>query len=143
MINLFVSTETYDPVSAIIRWWTDSAWSHTGFIREDGFTFSAQSDGLGVAWRPPNPQAKVLRLMADGIEGAFAVALTQQGNRYDFRNIAGIALAHDWQTPGKDMCAKLVFWSFQKIGKPLLNHRLTPLEKLNPGHVTLANVWEP
>lgn len=144
MIKLFMSTEVNDPVSAIIRWRTTCDWSHTGFLRvEDGFTFSAMSDGKGIAWRPPNPKAKLLIIDAEGSEEALAKALAHEGKGYDFLSILGIALGKNWQTPGKFICDRLVFWAFQEIGKPLLNHTFIPLLHLTPADILLSpNVKE-
>jgi hypothetical protein len=137
-IRLFVSTETFDPESAIIRWYTACAWSHTGWLRKsDGATFSAMLDG-GVGWRGANSRAKVLTLNAPGVDEAFTVALTQEGDAYDMLDILGIATGRNWEAPGKFICDKLVFWAFQKAGYPLLNPEFIPLEHFTPRDVLLS-----
>lgn len=139
MIKLFMSTEKNDIVSAIIRWRTTSDWSHTGFIRlEDMWTFSAMSDGKGVAWRAPNPKAKVLILDVEGVDAAFSKALTQEGKGYDFKDILGLATGKNLDDPKRFICDELVFWSFQQTGNPLLNHTFMPLEHLTPADILLS-----
>lgn len=135
---LFLSTVECDPISAAIRAATNCAWSHTGFRRpSDGWTFSAMSDG-GIAWRPPNPRAKILNLSTDGMDAALSKALTQAGLKYDFMDILGIAFHENWETPNRMICDKLVFWSFQQIGCPLVNMKFIPIEHLTPRDILLS-----
>lgn len=136
---LFLSTEELDPVSAAIREETKCDWSHVGFYRcEDGYTFSAMSDGKGVAWRPPNKRAKILKLAAGGIESALSKALTQGGKPYDRLDIAGIALGANWSTASKFICSTLVLWAFEQAGIPLLNPTFIPRQHLTPRDVLLS-----
>jgi len=135
---LFLSTVEFDPVSAIIRARTNCAWSHTGFYRlADKWTFSAMANG-GVAWRPPDPRAKILVLAVDNVEDALTKAETQAGDGYDFLDILGIALGENWEAEGRMICDKLVFWAFKEIGYPLLNHTFIPMEHLTPRDVLLS-----
>jgi len=137
-IRLFLSTEEFDPVSAAIRWYTKCAWSHAGWIRKsDGWTFSAMLDG-GVAWRPPNPKAKVLMLTADGLDATLARAESQTGDKYDWLDILGIAVGGNLQMPNRSICDKLVFWAYQDFGSPLVNHRFIPMEHLTPRDILLS-----
>src|SRR6266404_5809088 len=137
MSHLYLSTETWAPVSAVIRAETGVDWSHVGFRRDDGQTFSAMLSG-GVRWRPPNHGAKILLLDVDGCDAALAKAETHTGDAYDMLNILGIALRHDWSQPGHFICDKLVFWAFQETGKPLVNPRFIQLEKLTPRDILLS-----
>ena len=139
LVSLFVSTEEFDPVSAIIRWHTACAWSHAGFLRKsDMWTFSAMADGKGVSWRPPNPKAKVLALNYPETDKAFSAALTQAGKPYDFLDILGIAAAKDWSSTDAWICDKLVFWACIQAGAPLLNHTFIPLDHLTPRDILLS-----
>ena len=134
-IRLFASTVESDIESALIRWEGKSAWSHCGFYRKsDQWTFSALLDG-GVKWRPPNPAAKVLVLTAQGQDAALSRALTKEGEAYDWLDILGIATGRNWAMEGRMICDKLVFWSFQDIGAPLLNHTFIPLMHLAPDDI--------
>lgn len=136
---LYLSTVEHDPVSATIRLRTECDWSHVGFYRiADGWTFSAMADGHGVAWRPPNPAAKVLRLSVEGIEAALSKALTQLGKPYDRLDILGIALGLDWAVANHFICSTLVTWSFQQAGVPLLNPRFIPLQHITPRDILLS-----
>src|SRR5882762_7066671 len=137
MSHLYLSTETWDPVSAVIRAETGVDWSHVGFRRDDGQTFSAMLSG-GVSWRPPTPGAKILLLDVDGCDAALAKAETHTGDAYDMLNILGIAMRHDWSQPGHFICDKLVFWAFEQTANPLLNHVFVQIEKLSPRDVLLS-----
>jgi len=136
---LFLSTEEVNVASAAIRWKTESDWSHVGFYRlADAWTFSAMSDGQGVAWRPPNPKARILKLSVEGIEAALSKALTQTGKAYDKLDILGIALDRNWSTADRFICSTLVLWSFEQIAIPLLNPRFIPREHMTPRDVLLS-----
>jgi hypothetical protein len=136
---LFLSTIELDPISASIRLKTESDWSHTGFYRlKDGWTFSAMADGKGVAWRPPNPRAKILKLSTEGIEAALSKALTQEGKGYDRLDILGIALGISLKSDNKFICSTLVAWAFQQIGTPLLNPTFIPLQHITPRDILLS-----
>jgi hypothetical protein len=135
---LFLSTETSDPVSAVIRWYTDCDWSHCGWLRlADGWTYSAMFNG-GVQWRPPNPKAKILKLSAAGIEASLSKALSVEGAAYDLLDILGIATGRNWSEPGEFICDKLVFWAQDAIGCPLVNMRFIPLIHLKPRDILLS-----
>lgn len=137
---IFLSTEEYDPVSALIRWYTNCDWSHCGFLDlKNGYTYSAMMDG-GVAWRPPNPRARMLKLSADGIEAALSKALSVAGSHYDMLDILGIAASKNWETPGEFICDKLVLWAFDQVGCPLVNMTFIPLEHMKPRDILLGRV---
>jgi hypothetical protein len=137
-ICLFLSTDPCDIESALIRRFTMCDWSHVGFYRSDGWTFSAMNDGKGVAWRPPNPKAKILLLQAPKMQEAFASALTQEGKAYDVADILGFIANQTWATPDSFICDRLVFASFVAAGAPLLNHKYIPMEHLTPRDVLLS-----
>ena len=136
---LFLSTVELDPVSAAIRLRTECDWSHVGFYRmADSWTFSAMSDGQGVAWRPPNPRAKVLRLSVQGIEAALSKALIQAGKPYDELDIVGLAVGENWAVANHFICSTLVVWAFQQANAPLLNPRFIPLDHITPRDILLS-----
>ncbi len=140
MVNcLFLSTEELDIESAMIRRLSMCDWSHVGFYRvDDGWTFAAMNDGNGIAWRLPNPKAKLLLLDVPRIDEALAAALTQAGKAYDVADILGFIANTSWHSPDKFICDRLVFWAFQQIGQPLLNHTFIPMEHLTPRDVLLS-----
>lgn len=136
---LFLSTIEFDPESLAIRVQTECAWSHVGFLRlADDWTFSAMADEKGVAWRAPNPKAKVLKLSGANIEAALARALTQEAKPYDKLDIVGLALGANFETKGSFICSTLVAWSFEQIGAPLLNPTFIPREHLTPRDILLS-----
>jgi hypothetical protein len=140
-ICLFMSTEHTDLESALIRRFSMCDWSHTGFYRlSDGCTFSAMNDGKGVAWRPPNPNVKILLLTAPRVDEAFAWALQQQGKPYDRLDIEGFLFDRDWSSPNSLICDRLVFLSFVNLlpSQPLLNHTFIPIIHLIPRDVLLS-----
>jgi hypothetical protein len=132
---LFVSYDPQSMVSNVINWYARGLKmaSHAGWIDpETMFTYSAQSDGKGLDWRPPDSRAIVTMLSAPGTEASLSLALNDRGAKYDFLNIAGIALSRDWSKPGEFICDKAVFWFQKMAGCPLLNHDLYPMELLTP-----------
>lgn len=146
---LFVSTEKWDPVSGLIRFEEDADWSHTGwYYIEKGATFSAMADGKGVAWRDPIPQAKILLLNAPFADETQKIAEEKAGCGYDFLDILGIAFRQNWQTEGRMICDKLVFWAYMEyakrqlpnvvVGAPLLNHTFIPLEHFTPRDILVS-----
>jgi hypothetical protein len=138
-ICLFLSTQEDDIESALIRRFTMCDFSHTGFYRiADGWTYSAMADGKGIAWRPPNPKAKVLLLNAPMMQEAFKWALTQEGKAYDRANILGFVLNKDWATPNQFICDRLVFESFKQVGYSLVNLNFIPIEHLTPRDILLS-----
>lgn len=96
----------------------------------------------GVAWRPPNPHTKILKLSADGMDASLSRALSVQGSAYDMLDILGIALNKDWAKPGEFICDKLVFWASNQVNCPLVNMDLIPLEHLTPRDILLGRVLE-
>lgn len=136
---LFLSTVEDNPISFAIRERTECSWSHVGFLRlADDWTFSAMSDGQGVAWRPANPKAKILKLSVGGIDAALSKALTQMGKAYDKLDILGIALGRDWSTANRFICSTLVMWAFDEIKIPLLNGRFIPRIHVTPRDILLS-----
>lgn len=139
---LFLSTERLDVASALIRWKTEADWSHVGFMRlADGATFSAMCDSQGVAWRPANPKAKILKLShaaPEAIDKALAHALTQAGRPYDRLDIVGIALGRNWFTADRFICSTLVCWAFEQIYMDLLNATFIPREHITPRDILLS-----
>jgi hypothetical protein len=74
-ICFFVSTETLDPVSALIRAKTQSDWSHVGFYDLDKkLTFSAMDDGKGVAYRPIAKFQKMMLLDCPNLDAIFCTS---------------------------------------------------------------------
>ena len=137
---LFLSTETADPISAVIRFFTLCSWSHCGWVRlTDGYTYSAMNDRHGVAWRKPNKHVKLLKLRAPYMREAFNYALRFEGCSYDLIDIAGMFMHRNWMKPSSFICDRLVFQSFAAIGRPLVNHQFLPMQHLWPRDILLSN----
>lgn len=136
MIWVFVSTVKWDPISAAIRWATLCDWSHTGFYDDStGMTFSAMHDRGGVAWRKPDPRARMMLLEVPRADEALQIAEQWAGLRYDTRDILGIILRRDWKSPDAYICDRVVFKAFELLAAPLLNHTFIPMEHLAPDDV--------
>lgn len=135
-ICLFVSTQKWDIESALIRRGTNCDWSHTGWFRKpDRMTFSAMSDGKGLAWRPLKANQQLLLLDAPGAEQSLALALKHEGAPYDYLNILGIILGKNWRTPGRYICNVAVF-EYQKLaGFPLLNDKFIQYYHMAPDDI--------
>lgn len=141
MKYIYLSTEKWAAASILIRYGTRCPWSHAGFYNsEEDCYLSAQVKG-GVAIRttkgtPTESFSKRLICSADGIDEAYAFALTQLGKPYDWRAILGIAAGNtDWHDGEDYFCSELVAYAFEQIGKPLLNPsaviwRITPRDLL-------------
>ena len=139
MIALYVSTEKWDIVSAVIRWFTLCSWSHVGFINLDTMTtFSAMADGRGVDFRPLKRGQKIMLLDAPHCEEAYQKALSYKGQGYDFLAILGMVFHRNWKSRDRKFCNELVFRVFDEIGEPLLNHKFIPLQHMFPEHILLS-----
>lgn len=142
-ICLGTSTEQFDPVSILIRAKTESAESHIFFFDLDTRrTFSAMSDGKGVAWRPLGKNQQLILLLdhesPSVMQLAFGKALTQEGRPYDKLDILGMALGRDWYTADHFICSALIFWAFNQVGNPLLAMWGIPLGHFWPCHARLS-----
>jgi len=139
LYGLFLSTETTDIESALIRRLSMCDWSHAGFYRNaDAWTFSAMNDGKGVAWRPPNPRCSILLLTMPRVDEVAAIAFSQEGKPYNRKEILGFLTNRDWTSPNTFDCDQLVFWSASQLGTPLLNPCFIPIEHLTPRDILLS-----
>jgi hypothetical protein len=140
-ICLFLSNDG-SLVDDVICWDETCSWPHCGWLRQsDMWTYSAQLIG-GVKWRPPNPNAKILKLSADGMDASLSKALTLEGSHYNMLAILGIALAKDWSLPGNEFCMQIVAWCQDQVGCPLVNMTFIPLEHMKPSYMLLGRVLE-
>lgn len=102
------------------------------------------NDGKGVAWRPPNPEAKMLLIDTPRVEDMLAWALTQEGKPYNRKEIAGFIFNRNWSERDTWDCDLLLFASGVAIDFPLLNRTFIPLQHLTPRdilvseHITIA-----
>jgi hypothetical protein len=134
-----MSTQRHGIESELIRRFSMCAWSHTGFYRlSDSWTFSAMNDGQGVAWRPPNPNVEILLLNHSRVDEMAAIAFTQEGKKYNCKEILGFIANKDWTNPDEFDCDQLVFWTAIQLKDPMLNHKYYPLEHLTPRDILLS-----
>lgn len=138
-IRIQLVTEKWNPISASIRYTTRSWASHAEFIDTDeGITFGARSDG-GVKERQVfahyyDHYTRVEQFTYNGVNAenvmraAYNWARTQEGKKYDYSAIAGIAEDRDWHNTYKWFCSELVAVSFEQVNFPLLSTR--PSDKI-------------
>jgi len=149
MVCLYLSTERWSPLSALIRFNTRCEYSHVGFKDGDWY-FSAQLNG-GVRYRSrfcvgpaKEKMTSELLLTAPGIEEAYQWAKTQASKPYDWGAILGLATDRNWRNDDRWFCSELIAKSFEQVGHPLLNPaivswRITPRDILLSEHVTRVN----
>jgi hypothetical protein len=115
MIYLSFISERWDLESALIRWGTKSWASHVRFVRTNDKeipfdTLGSRLDG-GVLVRPYLTDGNPTReewYTAPHIEDAYAYGRTLTGQRYDWKDILGIAANEDWHTDGRDICSEFI-----------------------------------
>jgi uncharacterized protein YycO len=142
MIRLQVVTEKWDPISAAIRFKTDSWASHSEFIdTEARTTLGARYDGVKIRPCSKDHYSRIEQFTAANITHAYEWALTQVGKPYDFGAIANIAMGmmfpRNWRSQSRWWCSELNVVSFEKVGSPILSTRpsasesgLTPRDEL-------------
>jgi hypothetical protein len=123
---VFFSTEKWDLVSALIRWKTDSEFSHCGFWLSGGWTLDSRYDPFnrhrnGVQFRSPKQHRKWTRLELYWhplIDLAIEEGIQLVGNTpYDVSAIFGIALEKDWHARHEKICSEFLSWCFEKAWK--------------------------
>lgn len=139
MIYIYLSTETYNPASIIIRYGTHFEYSHAGFFNdEDNSYLSAQlTGGVKIRYTPEEKFTKRVLYTAPGITQAYECAKKQIGQKYDWRAILGIASDHDWHEKEDWFCSELVAYAFEEVGNPLLNPN-TVVWRITPRDLTLS-----
>ena len=138
-------TSKWDPLSAVIRFKTDSWASHVEFaysVRGKLWTLGSRADGVKVRLYDTYPTREEW-YTAPGIEQAFDSCHKLLGKKYDFLDLFGIALDTDWHEDGRYICSEAVAWSFEDAGFPLLNtsisaFRIWPKDLLMSPYVRLA-----
>lgn len=137
-VRVQLVTERWNPISAAIRYSTRSWCSHAEFIIDGAHTFGARSHG-GVRHRlsAHDHYSRVEQFTAEGIDEAYAWALSQAGKPYDYSAILGIALDRNWRDPKRWFCSELICAAFESAGAPLLStrpsdavYRITPRDLL-------------
>lgn len=135
-VRVLFSTTRW-PLSAAIRAFTWSRWSHVALV--DGATVIEAVAVHGVR----------RALLADAIERAadyafvdlpasdpaavLAAAAGELGKPYDLTALLGLVLRRDWQECDAWFCSELVAWAFQAAGQPLLRSEV--VRRVTPQHL--------
>ncbi|WP_115954009.1 YiiX/YebB-like N1pC/P60 family cysteine hydrolase [Cupriavidus plantarum] len=126
-VRLMFST-THWPLSAVIRAFTWSRWSHVAVI--DGDTVIEAVAVHGVR-RAPLKEAierasdfALVDLPARSPEAVIEAAASQLGKPYDYSALVGLALHREWQDDGAWFCSELVAWAFDAAAQPLIRPEL-------------------
>jgi len=119
--------------SWLIRALTWSSWSHVVLINGDDAVEAVlprvrRSTVADI--RAAHSECLVVELPCADPEAAWAAALSQVGQHYDWEALLGFLVHREWASPGKWWCSELVAWSFAQGGSPLFRpeatHRVTP-----------------
>jgi len=119
--------------SWLIRAMTWSSWSHAALVNgyqcvEATWPRVREVDTMDVILR--HSDFTLIDLPCANPAAAWEAALSQVGDRYDWRALFGFLVHRDWAAPGRWFCSELVAWSFAAGGSPLfrpdLTHRVTP-----------------
>lgn len=139
MVKVFFS-DSDKLFSKLIKYFTWSEFSHVGLINDATGTVIDSRYGLGgvseydiTKLYTDYPKLIVVELPFDG-EGAFEMAKTQLGKKYDLGAIFGMTGRRDWQTEDSWFCSELVAWACAEAGKKLIR------KKAN--RVTPQDLWE-
>ena len=112
-----------DPISAAIRLVTFSEWSHVEIQTATGW-LGAHANG-GVEERPADycqpSRERRYNISLPNEATAIQFARAKIGTPYNFRDIAGLFLHHDWKDAGRDICSMFVFDVVYAGGLQLLN----------------------
>jgi hypothetical protein len=146
LVALQFSTES-DPISAFIRWWTWSPYSHVDFVVPlTGELLGARETG-GVQVRPANYAVFSAKLVLaadatiDVAEAVLELLTAQVGKPYDLQALFGYPFRLDWQTQGKWFCSDLIAWAFETAGYPLLD--ASRLDRVTPADLILSPLLKP
>lgn len=136
----FQFSSSRDPLSALIRWFSHSNYSHVDLVRNDGSLLGARFEG-GVAVRPDGYANfnRTLRVTVDSpaARAVYDYAESQVGKPYDWRAIAGFASGRSWMDDDRWFCSELAIASlirgrFFNCEMPFLRQ-----SKITPGDALL------
>ena len=135
-VRVMFSTTRW-PLSAAIRAFTWSRWSHVALV--DGDTVIEATAAHGVR-RAPRAEAicraadyAFVELPATDPAAVIAAAAGEIGKPYDFTALVGLALRRDWQDCDAWFCSELIAWAFEATGQPLL--RAEVVRRVTPQHL--------
>jgi uncharacterized protein YycO len=129
--------------SKLIRYFTNSEFSHVDLVMPDGGLLGARLDG-GVQIRPDN-YAKFTKLArfnidlpADTAAKLFIFATAQVGKKYDSSGIINFFTQNrNWREDDSWFCSELIAAAFEHAGYPLFNPFVVA-ERITPRDLTLT-----
>ncbi len=126
-----------DPLSAAIRAFTWSRWSHVSLI--DGYCVIEALAPDGVVVNDTEVallrarEFELVELPCRNPEAVRAAAASQVGKPYDYTALLGLGLHRNWQDEDAWFCSELVAWAFEQAGEPLF--RADCLRRVTPQHL--------
>ena len=138
--------------SALIRWFTNSKFSHVDFVMPDGKLMGARFRG-GVQIRPKDyttfTNIERYAVYTDKADAIYAYAQSKIGTPYDFEALFAFAFNKNWENDNKLFCSNFTAISFKEGGLLSLNpdadvKRITPNDQyLCPFLAAVANDFVP
>lgn len=127
-------TRSRNPVSALIRHWQHSPFSHVAIVSGQDVIEATFKHGVRVT---PLDQAKqaasyheIKAIPCGDIDRTLEAAYSQVGKKYDWRAPIGVGLRSDWEFTDRWDCIELIAWAWAQGGRPLFrgdnHHRLRP-----------------
>ena len=137
MITIFfVSNE--DVGSSLIKWTTNSKFSHCGFVdKATNTVIDSRFNKKGVTEYSISELIMTYKhITFVEIEAisytSIILARTQLGKGYDWSALLGIGFKRDWQQDDKWFCSELVGWAINKSG---YNFITTPMWRVTPENI--------
>lgn len=113
------------PLSFLIRWKTNSIYSHAAILLPDGETIIESWQGVGVRKKVITDWEGIdsydVDLTNEQTIGIIKYLENKVGLKYDYLGALGIALNKPYQKKSRYFCFELVFEAFEFVGIKLLN----------------------
>jgi hypothetical protein len=145
-IRLHLCT-TDSPVSAVVRWLTDSDFSHIEFVVDEntpqdlakgrvGYLGALGHGGWQLRELNYDHWSREAILETDDLPDAVArriweSAFSKVGAQYDWTALIGLGISRDWRNPNQWFCSEGVEDCFIYGGYPLLANR-EPVDRVTP-----------
>jgi len=121
-------------VSMAIRVFTWSDYSHVELVRE-GMVYGADASsgvtGMTLEKRLSASSKHAFATTPADPEKVWTAVNSQLGKPYDWADVFGVLVHHDWQATDKWMCSELIAWAHLQAGVPLINVN-TPVNRVTP-----------
>lgn len=113
------------PLSFLIRWKTNSIYSHAAILLPDGETIIESWQGAGVRKKVITDWEGIdsydVDLTNEQAIGIIKYLENKVGLKYDYLGVLGIALNKPYQKKSRYFCFELVFEAFEFVGIKLLS----------------------